>query len=107
MNNQEQKDLRWNELLLLLDIDPEWFKKPDTERYKQITRLGRQIYEQSDKSNGNKIDEQKYRTLISYGFTLKQIATEFQVSEYTLFNWRKDKGYIKTIKRRNYNEKVN
>ncbi|OTN83882.1 hypothetical protein A5819_003701, partial [Enterococcus sp. 7E2_DIV0204] len=33
MDNQEEKDLRWNELLLLLDIDPEWFKKPDTERY--------------------------------------------------------------------------
>ncbi|MGM0220164.1 hypothetical protein [Enterococcus sp. AZ126] len=98
MNNQEQKDLRWNELILLLDVDPDWFKKPNTERYKQITRLGRQIFMQDQKNNSDKIDEEKFLTLIHYGYTLNQIAAEFNVSEQTLFCWRKDKGYIKKRK---------
>ena len=33
MDYQEQKDLRWDELILLLDVDPEWYKKSNTERY--------------------------------------------------------------------------
>lgn len=94
MNNQEQKDLKWNELILLLDVDPDWFKKPNTELYKQITTLGRQIFQQGSKNSADKIDEEKYLTLVHYGFTYNEIAKEFNVGKSTLLNWRKEKGYI-------------
>lgn len=98
MDNQERKKLRWNELLLLLNKDPDWYKKSGTEHYKQIVTLGRQIFLQDQKNNLEKIDEVKFLTLVHYGYMLNQIAAEFNVSDQTLFCWRKSKGYIKKRK---------
>ncbi|MGX7203070.1 hypothetical protein BCR22_11630 [Enterococcus plantarum] len=95
MDNQEEKFRNWNQLLLMLAIDSEWFKKPDTELYKQITTLGRQIFQQGSKNSADRIDEEKYLKLVHYGFTYNEIAKEFNVGKSTLLNWRKEKGYIK------------
>ncbi|MCA5014549.1 MULTISPECIES: hypothetical protein [unclassified Enterococcus] len=92
---QAQKNLKWNELLRLLDLDPDWYKKPETERYRKITTLGREIFQQGMKNNPDKIDEQKYLVLVGYGYTLNEIAKEFDVTKNTLLDWRKNKGYTK------------
>lgn len=98
MDNQEEKDRNWNQLLLMLAKDSEWFKKPDTEHYKQITRLGRKVYSQQENNKVEKIDEEKYKTLINQGLSLRQIAAEFQISNNTLLKWRKANGYVKNKK---------
>ena len=98
MRKKKQNDQRWNLLIHLLNKDSEWFLKPETALYAQITQLGREISEQEKKKNLPQIDEAKFLVLVKYGYTLKQIAVEFNVSKRSLHNWRSEKGYIKRKK---------
>lgn len=98
MNRKKQKDQRWALLIHLLNKDPGWFQKPETALYAQITHLGREITEQEKRKKLPQIDEAKFLVLVGYGYTLKQIAVEFNVSKRSLHNWRVEKGYIKRKK---------
>lgn len=103
MKNQEKKE-QWDQLLFLLSKDPEWSLDPETELYRQITTLGRELFKRENQPGGERIDEEKYITLKQHGYRMDQIAQVFHVSKNTLYLWRKEKGFINEQKQEAVNQ---
>lgn len=101
---KQEKEHRWNKLLFLLNEDPVWYLKPNTELYKEITELGKEIFKKETQIGIDKIDEEKYFTLKQYGYRMEQIAQAFHVSKNTLYRWRKENGYINKRKQEAVNQ---
>lgn len=97
--SRQQNNIKWQELLLLLNEDPDWQMKSESDRYKRITELGRELFQKEKLPGIDKIDEEKYLTLKHYGYPMAEIAKEFHVSKHTLYRWKKEKGYINKRKR--------
>lgn len=91
--DRQQKRRQFQELLLLLNEDPDWHLKPDTERYKKITEFGKEFFKKEKYPGIDRIDEEKYFILRKHGYRVDQIAKEFHVSKNTLYFWRKERGY--------------
>jgi len=103
-NSQQKKKTEWMQLVRLLNEDSDWYLKPDTELYEQITTLGHELFKQKKQPGGDKIDDEKYIALKQYGYRMDQIAQAFHVSKHTLYQWRKQNGYINKQKREAVNQ---
>lgn len=86
---KKQDKVYWHKLLDLLAEDPEWYLKPKSKLYKDITTLGKQIFGTGNNKVANRINKKTFLRMESEGIPYNQIAIKLEVSISALHRWKK------------------
>lgn len=86
-SKEEKKKLR-KELSALLDQDPDWHKKPETNLYKKITDLGQKLSDSVPTRIKKEINKEQFLALREKGTSYSEIAWILGVPDKELKKWR-------------------
>ncbi|BDH63945.1 hypothetical protein [Enterococcus faecalis] len=89
---QEMEIIR-REMLYLMSLDKEWYKKENTNLYRKITRCGEKLKARdTPKRKITRLKEKEYKELRAQGYTLIEVSNYYSVSLSRLNQWRAQEG---------------